>query len=149
MFRDATHPHTRLIAIATQRKGKTMTKADFKSVRETLESRLRQSIPTQGLRESIHIQQVADPTDLTQQAAERELALHSLDRDSILSRQLRAALDRLADGSYGVCLACEDDIAPKRLMAIPWAELCIACQEAEDRSHAEKSSYRTDLRQAA
>ncbi|HXJ88275.1 MAG TPA: TraR/DksA C4-type zinc finger protein [Candidatus Binatia bacterium] len=27
---------------------------------------------------------------------------------------------------------CEDEIAPKRLKAIPWAELCIGCQEKAD-----------------
>lgn len=51
-------------------------------------------------------------------------------------RQLRMvdeALDRLKSGDYGVCLACEEPIAPKRLKALPWARYCVACEDAVDR----------------
>lgn len=84
------------------------------------------------MRDSIRIHQVADPVDMTQQASEREMAVHSLDRDSALARQLRSAIERIHDGSYGVCLQFEENIAPKRLKAIPWAALCINCQERAD-----------------
>lgn len=62
------------------------------------------------------------------------MAMENLDRESALVRRLRAAIERLNDGSYGVCLECDEDISPKRLAAIPWAELCIHCQEKADRS---------------
>ena len=39
------------------------------------------------------------------------------------------ALDRLQSGDFGVCLSCEEAIAPKRLSAIPWARYCVTCQE--------------------
>ena len=113
-------------------------KTNFESARQILESQLKEAAPTQGLRESIRIHQVADPVDLTQQAAEREMAVHNLDRDSTLVQRLRAAIERLDDGTYGVCLQCEEQIAPKRLKAIPWAELCIICQEAADRLNSER-----------
>jgi DnaK suppressor protein len=106
----------------------------LKSVRQLLESRLKEATQTEGSRESIRIQQVADPVDMTSQAAERELAMQGLDRRAGLVRQLRSAIDRIEDGTYGVCLECEEEIAPKRLRAIPWAQLCIQCQEAADRS---------------
>jgi RNA polymerase-binding transcription factor len=126
-------------------------KANLELVRQALESQLKQTAPTRGLRESIHIYRVADPLDVTQQAAEREVALHSLDRESALARRLRSAIERLNDGSYGVCLECEEEIAPKRLKAIPWAELCIRCQERADRSGAERESLTmsNDLTEAA
>lgn len=44
----------------------------------------------------------------------------------------RRALDRLADGSYGSCVACGADIAPGRLEARPEAALCITCASAKD-----------------
>lgn len=106
----------------------------LKSVRQLLESRLKEATQTEGSRESIRIQQVADPVDMTSQAAERELAMQGLDRRAGLLRQLRSAIDRIEDGTYGLCLECEGEIAPKRLRAIPWAQLCIQCQEAADRS---------------
>jgi DnaK suppressor protein len=106
--------------------------ANLESVRRTLESRITEVAPTRGLRESIRIHQLADPLDLTQQAAERDIAVQNLDRDSTLVQRLRSAIARVNDGSYGVCLQCEEEIAPKRLKAIPWAELCIRCQETAD-----------------
>lgn len=42
----------------------------------------------------------------------------------------RRALDRLAEGSYGTCVACGADIAPGRLEARPEAAMCISCASA-------------------
>ena len=39
------------------------------------------------------------------------------------------ALDRLESQEFGVCLECGETISAKRLIAIPWATLCISCQE--------------------
>ena len=108
-------------------------KVDLKLVRHILESRLKEAGYNRVLSDSIHIQQLADPVDMTQEANERDLAVQILDRESALVRRLRSAIDRVEDGSYGICLQCEEEIAPTRLKAIPWAELCIHCQEsAED-----------------
>ena len=121
------------------------------AARRILESRLKGSLPTRELRESIHIHHVADPLDITQQAADREVAVQNLDRESTLARQLRSAIQRVEDGSYGVCLQCEEEIAPNRLKAIPWAEFCIRCQEQADRMGATRGSFRMPgaLKQAA
>ena len=125
--------------------------ANLRTVRRVLESTLKGVLPTRGLRESIHIHHVADQLDITQQAADREVAVQNLDRESTLARQLRSAIQRVDDGSYGVCLQCEEEIAPNRLKAIPWAELCIRCQEQADRMGATRASYRMPdgLKQAA
>lgn len=114
----------------------------LKAVRRMLESRLKGALPTRGLRESIHIHHVADQLDITQQSADREVALQNLDRESTLARQLRSAIQRVDDGSYGACLQCEEEIAPNRLKAIPWAEFCIRCQEQADRMGATRASFR-------
>jgi RNA polymerase-binding transcription factor DksA len=42
-------------------------------------------------------------------------------------RQIRDALNRIAEGSYGVCAQCGEPIDPKRLKALPTAIKCIAC----------------------
>ena len=107
---------------------------ELKMIRQTLESRLKQAAGSRGLSDSIQIQQLADPADVTQEAAERDVAVQIIDRESALARHIRAAMDRIDDGSYGICLECEEEIAPKRLKAIPWAELCIDCQERADGS---------------
>jgi DnaK suppressor protein len=62
---------------------------------------------------------------------------------------VRAALFRINDGSSGVCLRCEEDIKPKRLDAVPWAGLCIHCQEAADRNEFAAAESIDDLLAAA
>ncbi len=41
--------------------------------------------------------------------------------------QIEEALKRIAEGSYGICTQCGEDIAPKRLEALPTATRCIQC----------------------
>ncbi|MBS3960337.1 MAG: TraR/DksA family transcriptional regulator [Sandarakinorhabdus sp.] len=43
------------------------------------------------------------------------------------ARQIRAALQRIADGRYGICANCGAAVAPARLRALPTATLCISC----------------------
>jgi DnaK suppressor protein len=83
-------------------------------------------------REGIVIEKNADALDEVQQATERELAIRNLDRESGLLRQVKGAMARMEDGSYGVCVHCEEEINPKRLAAVPWAQFCIQCQELAD-----------------
>ena len=79
------------------------------------------------------IEKTPDAIDEVQLAGERELAIRNLDRESNLLRNVRLALARIEDGSYGVCLHCDEDIKSKRLDAVPWTKYCITCQEAADR----------------
>ena len=94
-------------------------------------------------REDIAIEKTPDALDEVQLAGERELAIRNLDRESNLLRNVRGALARMAEGSYGTCLHCEEDIKTKRLDAVPWAKYCIRCQEAADRHEFETESAET------
>ena len=56
----------------------------------------------------------------------------SLRMNGLDYRQLRLveeALDRLDAGDYGICLACDEPIAAKRLRALPWARYCVTCED--------------------
>ena len=119
---------------------------DCELFRQMLKSKLNEAVATTGLRDSIRIHQVADPIDMTQQAAEREMAMQNLHRGAALVRQVRSAMERLDDGSYGICLQCEEPISPKRLKAVPWAEFCISCQETVDQSSS-KRDFDTEARE--
>src|ERR1044071_1302147 len=48
--------------------------------------------------------------------------------DSKLLRAIEEAIHRLDQGTYGICMECENDIAPARLEAVPWTRLCIDCK---------------------
>lgn len=80
----------------------------------------------------IAIERVSDSTDERVLANERELALEQLNRESLLLRQIEEALQRMTSGVYGECLHCAQPIAARRLLALPWACLCLDCQEAAD-----------------
>ena len=84
-------------------------------------------------RDGIAIEKSADEMDEIQYASEREMAIRSVDRESTLLREVKAARRRIHDGSFGTCIDCESTISPKRLAAVPWAPRCIQCQDAADR----------------
>ncbi len=110
-----------------------MNQTELNKYRAVLEAK--QAELSAGLRnrEDIAIEKTPDALDEVQLAGERELAIRNLDRESNLLRNVKSALARINDGSYGVCMHCEEDIKPKRLEAVPWAKFCIKCQEAADR----------------
>ena len=43
-------------------------------------------------------------------------------------KAIEEALERIDRGEYGLCTRCEQDIHIKRLIAMPWAKLCLQCQ---------------------
>jgi DnaK suppressor protein len=122
-----------------------MTKAELAKYKEILEARQAELAGILRNREGITIEKSPDALDEVQNAAERELAIRNLDRESNLLRNVRAALRRIDDGTYGVCVHCEEDISPKRLNAVPWTPFCIACQEAADRAQEQGSDSLEDL----
>jgi len=100
-------------------------------------------------RDGIAIEKSADQMDEIQYATERDLAIRNVDRDSCLLRDVKAALLRIHDDSFGDCLDCESPISPKRLAAVPWALRCIKCQEAADRDGLEPADVSESLINAA
>ena len=92
-----------------------MTKTEmnkFKKILENKQDELEQIVRN---RDAITIEKSADALDEVQHAAERELAIRNLDRESNLLRNVRSALRRIEDGSFGICLHCEEEISPKRI----------------------------------
>src|SRR5437667_12172477 len=120
-----------------------MTKNELNKYKTLLETKQAELAGGLRNREGIAIEKTADALDEVQLAGERELAIRNLDRESNLLRNVRGALARMADGSYGICMHCEEEIKPKRLDAVPWTKYCIRCQEAADRHEFESESGET------
>jgi DnaK suppressor protein len=114
-----------------------MTKTELNKYKEILESKQAELALLLRNRDAIAIEKSPDALDEVQHAAERELAIRNLDRESNLLRNVRAALRRIEEGMYGICVHCEEDISPKRLNAVPWTPFCIQCQEQADRNKEE------------
>ena len=108
-------------------------------VQEILERKATELDRVLRQRDGIAIEKSADQMDEIQYATERELAIRNVDRESSLLRQVKAALQRIRDGSFGSCMECESAISPRRLAALPWALLCIQCQEVYDRDRQERA----------
>ena len=109
-----------------------MTKTEITKFRKILDARVIELTVSTRRRDAIVIEQSAEELDRRLRASERELAMQNLENESVRLRQTRAALRRIEDGSYGICLECEESISPKRLTAVPAAALCIRCQETFD-----------------
>jgi DnaK suppressor protein len=57
----------------------------------------------------------------------------SMESEEEILRKVDHALARIREKSYGECEECEKPINPDRLEALPWATMCIKCQELEER----------------
>src|SRR5687767_12753378 len=106
-----------------------MTKTELNKFKQILETKQAELARVLRNREAIAIEKSADALDEVQHAAERELAIRNLDRESGLLRQVKLALHRIDEGTYGTCMHCDEDINAKRLAAVPWTQYCIRCQE--------------------
>ena len=75
-------------------------------------------------------------THPAEQGAERSSHDLNLERMEAVTREIveiDGALERVRDGSYGICEACGEVIVKERLEAIPYARLCFSCKKEEER----------------
>jgi DnaK suppressor protein len=119
----------------------TLSANKLKRFRSLLEARISELERATRKRDDIAVETNPDQMDDIQRAAERDLAIRNIDRESHELRNARTALRRIDHGTFGVCEECQEDISPKRLVAIPWASLCIGCQEASDRTRREIRAF--------
>lgn len=111
-----------------------MTLVELKNIKTKLESMQAELVPALLNREAIAISREPDLFDDVQGAEDRDIAIINMNKRTELLRNVRAAIRRIEDGNFGVCLHCEHEIPPKRLTAVPWSPNCLKCQEIADRS---------------
>ena len=74
-----------------------------------------------------------DPTvDLADKAANsytKEFLFGQTNTDRSILQLIDEALVRIRTNTFGKCIQCEDELAQKRLDAVPWARHCVTCQE--------------------
>jgi len=68
-----------------------------------------------------------------QVGVELRVALDTASQD--LLDDVERALQRIDDGTYGVCTSCGGSIGLERLRALPQGELCIRCQTRDEQAH--------------
>jgi DnaK suppressor protein len=122
------------------------TEHTFTKLQNILELRVAELEKIAGRRDAITVEQISEQIEEIQRASERALEVCNLNRHFNLLRDARAALLRIQERTFGTCQECEEEIHPKRLAAIPWAALCLNCQEAADHENREaKNRVDSDL----
>ena len=73
-----------------------------------------------------------DPTDRAYLESDRNFMLRIRDRENKLIKKIKKALERIEDGTFGICETCGEDIDIKRLKARPVTTQCIDCKTKEE-----------------
>ncbi|MDT8440791.1 MAG: TraR/DksA C4-type zinc finger protein [Desulfuromonadales bacterium] len=109
-----------------------MTEAQLEEFRQRLETLRQELLATrEAARESTR------PVELDQASVGRlsrmdamqgqAMAIESQRRREILLQRIQGALHRISTGDYGLCVACEEEIALRRLETDPAATFCLSC----------------------
>jgi RNA polymerase-binding protein DksA len=70
--------------------------------------------------------------DMGTDTYEQDFTLGLIENEGEEIHEIDAALERIEDKTYGICERCSHGISEKRLMAIPYARLCVKCKEQEE-----------------
>lgn len=73
-----------------------------------------------------------DPTDRASLEADRNFMLRIRDREAKLIKKIKKTLDRIENGTFGICESCGEEISIKRLKARPVTTQCIDCKTEEE-----------------
>jgi DnaK suppressor protein len=126
-----------------------MEQGDVERLRQKLEFQLDET--RQFLR---HMEREVKSLDAeaTQDSADRPVI--SLSKESLFERisqrrtvlrLIEAALNRIGDGSFGICVGCSDEIQDQRLQALPWTQFCLRCQSELEGKIGASLSTRTPM----
>lgn len=72
------------------------------------------------------------PADFATATVDREIDYSLEENSGEILTAIDAALQRIDDGTYGTCVNCGKPIPEERLEALPWTELCIEDQRAQE-----------------
>jgi DnaK suppressor protein len=123
-----------------------MKRLDIEGCKRALEAKKGELISGRHKAEGITVERVPDSIEELTMEMERSLAADALNRNAALLGQVAEALERIGAGHYGVCMACENAISLKRLAALPWAALCLDCQQIAESTRSAYAMAGTDVR---
>lgn len=111
-----------------------MDQIDVEQLRQKLELQRQEILQFFGRLEdetrSLEVDSTQDLADRCSISMSREFLFERSSQRRTHLRLVDAALRRIAEGSFGTCVTCGDDIPPRRLQALPWTQFCLRCQEA-------------------
>ena len=81
----------------------------------------------------------------SERTQEVSVLLSVRDKEKLLA--IDEALDKIQDGTYGVCEECGEEIGARRLKAMPLAKLCVSCQSRLEKEQASERSVEERMSQ--
>lgn len=81
----------------------------------------------------IQADDLLDEADMTSSELETSMRMRLRSREALFLKKINEALGRIIDGSFGICVSCEDEIELRRLEARPTATHCVHCKEEQER----------------
>lgn len=110
-----------------------MTDLDIKKIRERLLRDKAEIMRNVQGESNLPLHMNPDRDDLAQDyiTLEKDVAIKAIEREQL--EQINQALQRIEDGTYGLCNECHEPIPAERLEILPYALLCVRCQSQLER----------------
>ena len=112
-----------------------MKEEDIQYFKELLTQRLEELLDHAGdtvVGMTAHKENFPDPTDRASLESDRNFMLRIRDREHKLIKKIKKALERIEEGTFGICDSCGEDIGIQRLKARPVTTQCIQCKTKEE-----------------
>ncbi len=119
-----------------------------KALSEESENLVRTLNRNREAEEEILVEKTEDEGDLALISHNKEILYNLHETDFRRLKAIEDALKRIQREEYGVCTGCGEDINEKRLVAVPWATMCIDCQEEVERENSSEETMAGVTRQA-
>jgi RNA polymerase-binding protein DksA len=71
--------------------------------------------------------------DMASDNYDREFSLGLADNEQKIVHRIDGAMEKIDEGTFGLCESCGKKISKVRLKAVPYAELCVPCQEKQEK----------------
>lgn len=115
--------------------------SDIQTILTHRRDALRQAISgDDSLLKNFHLQSGGDVVDFASESAFGELSSQLAEVESREFQLVELALEKMEEGSYGKCSACQHPIPIARLQALPYATCCVNCQRAAEKAGVEPSA---------
>jgi DnaK suppressor protein len=89
----------------------------------------------------VNVDTDGDETDVIQANILIELNNQLNSRNAVKLKQIEAALKRIEEDTYGICLDCEESIPEKRLLSNPHFQICVTCAETRETKEKQKKRF--------
>ena len=123
------HPHLAEASMLSEKK-----KEHFKKILTNMLDELVMKADRPASTLSVEKDASLDFADQASLESDLDIALHIKERESKLIAKVTDALERLEEGTFGICESCGEEISLKRLEARPVTTLCIECKKKQEAS---------------